>query len=134
MELTKISPSGEKHGRINVVANSVQENGFKHMKPETKTKAEKKKADEQRLIKARYMNHRGSHERLTKPYMRWAGEPIETWHFIPGETYDVWKGLVDEVNSNPGLAQRSEILDANGIPTKKDAGALKIHEFVPCSF
>lgn len=80
------------------------------------------------------MNHRGNHERLTKPYMRWAGEPIETWHFIPGEVYDVWKGLVDEVNTNPGLAQRSELLDASGMPTKKDAPPLKIHEFVPVAF
>lgn len=134
MDLMKETASGEKHGRINVVANSVQDNGFKHMKPEVKAKAEKKKADEQRLIKARYMNHRGQHERLTKPYMRWAGEPIETWHFIPGETYDVWKGLVDEVNSNPGLAKRSEVLDAKGNPTVKDGQSEKIHEFVPVSF
>lgn len=134
MDLTKVSSTGERHGRINVVANSVPDNGFKHMKPEVKVKAEKKKADEQRLIQARYMNHRGNHERLTKPYMRWAGEPIETWHFIPGEVYDVWKGLVDEVNTNPGLAQRSELLDASGMPTKKDAPPLKIHEFVPVAF
>ena len=134
MDLEKVSSSGEKHGRINVVANSVPDNDFKHMKPETKAKAEKKKADEQRLFKARYMNHRGNHERLTRPYMRWAGEPIETWHFIPGEVYDVWKGLVDEVNGNPGLVQRSDLCDANGVPMPKDKGAFKIHEFVPCSF
>lgn len=44
MDLTKVSSTGERHGRINVVANSVPDNGFKHMKPEVKVKAEKKKS------------------------------------------------------------------------------------------
>ncbi len=129
-----ISDSGEKHGLINSVANSVQDNGFKYMSPETKAKAEKLKKSDNTKVKARYINHRGTHERLTKPYCRWAGDPIQTWNFIPGQTYELPKGLVDEVNNNPGLAKRSDIVDAKGMPTKVDGKAEKLHEFVPISF
>lgn len=134
MSLKLVTASGEEHGLINSVGNSVHDNSFKHMKPETKVKAEKLRDEEHRLVKARYINHRGNHERLTKPYCRWAGDPIETWHFIPGQTYEVPLGLVNEVNNSPGLAQRSEILDTNGNPTVRDASALKLHEFVPLNF
>lgn len=130
----KVSASGEKHGLINVVANSVPDDGFAKMKPEAKAKAEKLKKEEHRIVKARYINHKGPNERLTKPYMRWAGDPIETWHFIPDEVYELPLGLVNEVNGNPGLAKRSELLDANGIPTKKEGKSEKIHEFVPVGF
>lgn len=133
MNLKQVTPNGEEHGLINEVANSVDDNGFKHMKPEVKAKAEKLRKEESRIVKARYINHRGNHERLTKPYCHWAGDPIQTWHFIPGYTYDVPKGLVDEVNSKR-LAQRSEILDSKGMPTVKDGPGLQIHEFVPVGF
>ncbi len=129
-----VSSTGERHGLINQVGNSVADNGFKHMDPVTKTKAEKLRKEESKLVSARYMNHRGSHERLTKPYCRWAGDPIQTWHFIPGETYELPYGLVKEVNDNPGLPKRSDILDAKGVPTLKDQKAEKIHEFVATSF
>lgn len=132
MHQTLVSKTGEKHGLINTVANSVPDNGFAHMKPEMKTKCEKMRKDDARIVKARYMNHRGQNERLTKPYMRWAGDPIETWHFIPGEEYELPKGLVDEVNDpRKKLAQRSEVLDASGKPTLKDGPGERIHEFVP---
>lgn len=133
MDLEKVSQTGEKHGLINSVANSVHDNGFKHMKPETKAKAEKLREEEKQMVKARYINHRGNHERLTKPYCRWAGDPIQTWHFIPGETYEVPRGLVNEVNA-ARLAQRSDLLDSKGMPTKKDGPGVQIHEFVPISF
>lgn len=130
-----MTANGERHGLINVVANSVQDNGFKHMTPENKKKAEAKKKDEETIVKARYHNHRGQHERLTKPYSHWAGVPIETWHFIPGEVYHIPKGLVDEVNDpKKRLAQRSEVLDAHGVPTKKDGPGECIHEFFPAGF
>lgn len=133
MNLEKVTPSGEKHGLINAVANSSQDNGFKYMDAETKAKAEKLKKEDHRMVKAKYMNHRGRNERLTKPYCRWAGDLIQTWHFIPDEIYDVPKGLVDEVNA-ARLAERSEILDKKGVPSKKDGPGLQIHEFVPVGF
>ena len=138
MELQKsglmTTANGEIHGLINVVSNSVHDDGFKHMKPETKKKAEALKKDEQRIVSARYLNSRGSHERLERPYMRWAGERIEMWKLIPGEVYNLPYGFVKEINESKGLAKRSEILDSNGIPTKKDGQNEKIHQLVPVSF
>src|SRR5574341_1517556 len=102
-----VTESGEQHGLINTVANSVQDNGFKHMDAKTKTKAEKLRAEEKRIVKARYLNHRGNHERLTKPYCRWAGDPIQTYHLIPGHTYDLPMGFINEVNDpNKWLPKR----------------------------
>lgn len=130
-----VTESGEQHGLINTVANSVKDDGFKHMDPETKGKAEKLKKEEHKKVKARYLNHRGTHERLTKPYCRWAGDPIQTWHFIPGQVYEVPLGLINEVNDpKKCLPKRSEILDAKGNPTTREGVPERIHEFVPISF
>lgn len=129
-----LTETGEKHGLINTVANSCKDDGFKYMEPEWKSKAEKMKKEDNKKVKARYLNHRGNHERLTKPYCKWAGDPIQTWHFIPGFVYEVPMGLVEEVNRSPGLASRSEKLDVNGKPALKDQSPEKLHEFVPVSF
>lgn len=126
--------NGEAHGLINTLANSVKDNGFQHFTPENKAKAEKLRKDEARLVKARYRNTRGSNERLTKPYCRWAGDPIKIYHLIPGEEYELPYGFVKEVNDNPGLPKRSEILDASGQPSVKDGTPEKLHELVPVGF
>lgn len=129
-----VASNGERHGLINTVGNSVPDSGFKHMNPTMKAKAEKLKKEESKVVKAKYLNYRGTHERLSKPYCRWEGDPIQMWHFIPNETYEVPMGLVNEVNSSPGLARRSEILDAHGRPTMKEGKAEKLHEFVAIGF
>jgi len=134
MTVMKVTARGEQHGLINTVGNSCPNTNFKHMDGPTKEKAIALRKEESRIVKARYQNSRGMHERLTKPYMRWEGDPIQMWHCIPGEVYDVPMGLVNEVNNNPGLPRRSEILDANGIPAKMDGQTEKLHSFVPISF
>lgn len=131
----KVTAWGEKHGLINVIASSVEDNGFKHFKPEMKAKAEKKRKEENEIVKAKYLNSRGQNERLSKPYCRWAGDPIQFWHFIPGEEYEVPRGLIDEVNSpHARLPKRSQICDANGVPTQVDGASEIIHQFVPVAF
>lgn len=130
-----VTPSGERHGLINRVANSVPDNGFAHFKGEWKKKAEDLKKKESKMVKARYINHRGEHERLTKPYCRWAGDPIDTYHLIPGFEYELPLGFVEEVNDkNKIMPKRSEILDANGRPTPKDGPGERLHELVPVGF
>lgn len=129
----RVTASGEEHGLIKTLANSVPAHNFEKFSAEMKTKLEKQKKHENSVVKARYINHRGMHERLTKPYMRWAGDPIQMWHLIPGEVYDLPMGFVEEVNAAK-LAKRSEVLDANGMPTKKEGQAITIHELVPISF
>jgi len=136
MQYKKYTTSnGEEHGCINVLANSCEDNEFKHMKGANKEKAKKLKEEEQRIVKARYINKRGKNERLEKPYMRWAGEPITMWRLIPGYEYELPYGFIKEINEEcMGLVQRSELLDENGIPLPKDGPAERIHELVPVSF
>lgn len=125
--------NGEQHGLINTLANSVKDDGLKHMSPETRTKAEKLRKEESKTVKARYINHRGSHERLTKPYMRWAGDPIKIYHLIPGEIYDLPYGFIKEINENDGLNRRSKE-DGPKDGTGRIEGKDRLHELVPCSF
>lgn len=130
-----VTKNGLEHGCINTLASSVEDTDFKHMKPEIKTKALAQKKDEQRLVKARYLNSKGGSERCEKPYMRWAGEPITIWRFLHDHEYEVPYGMIKEINDEAlGLAQRSEILDVKGVPLPKDGKAMKEHQFVPIGF
>jgi len=97
-QLTLSTAGGELHGLINTLTNSVPFDEFKNMKPEHKKELEKQKKEDSRLVKAEYMNSRGRHERLTKPYCKYSGDPIQIWHFIPGKVYEVRMGRVKEVN------------------------------------
>ena len=97
-----------------------------------KAKCEKLRKEEARIVKARYINHRGLHERLSKPYLRWAGDKILMYHLIPGYVYDLPMGFINEVNSS-GLKKRSNV-DGDATPINKEAGVEKIHELVPVSF
>lgn len=130
----RITQRGERHGLINVLTNSVKFDDFKNMDPMIKEKCKKEKEDDSKIVKARYINYYGDHERLTKPYCRWSGDQIQIWHLIPNEVYELPKGFVKEVNSSKGLLRRSEVVDANGVPTPKDGGFKKQHELVPISF
>lgn len=133
-QLIQVTANGEQHGLVNTLANSVPFDGFKHMDGATKTKAEALKKDEARMIKAQYLNSRGKHERLTKPYCRWAGDPIQMWHFIPGKIYDVPKGLVDEVNAQKIIIREGKCDENGDNPSKKDEIDEPLHRFVPCEF
>jgi hypothetical protein len=131
--------SGEQHGLINTLANSVPFDDFKSMKPEVKAKCEKAKKEDNRMVKARYINHRGRHERLSKPYCRWSGDPILQYHLIPGNTYDLPLGFINEVNA-VRIPKRSGLVSVdgdelnNGTPLDKDTAGEAVHELVPTSF
>lgn len=134
--------SGEVHGLINTLTNSVPFDDFKNMKPEHKKELERKKKEDNRLVKAEYMNSRGRHERLTKPYCRYAGDPIQIWHFIPGKVYEVPFGLVEEVNDkNKVTPKRSGLLEVDGKEVNRDGSPLTsdqdgdwLHKFVANGF
>ena len=134
MKLMQSTANGEAHGLINTLANSCKDDGFKHMSPETKAKAEKLRKEETRIIKARYMNSRGRNERLTKPYCRWAGDPIQIWHFIPGKEYDVPLGLVNEVNAQKIIIREGKCDENGENPLGKDEVDEPLHQFVPVGF
>ncbi len=131
-QLIKATATGEEHGLINQVGNSVPFDDFKNFSPEAKAKAEKLKKEESKIVKARYINHKGTMNRLEKPYCRWSGDPIQFWKLIPGEVYDLPMGFINEVNAS-GLKIRSERVDAQG-ESKTDGGLEREHELVPLSF
>lgn len=140
--VTMATASGEEHGLINVLPNSVPFNDFKNYKPEHKAFLEKEKKNDARLVKAEYLNSKGNHERLTKSYCKYAGDPIQKWHFIPGKVYEVPLGLVNEINDkNKVMKKRSGLLSVDGSPLKKDESPLDkdeegdwIHKFTPVGF
>jgi hypothetical protein len=132
MLVKMVTTWGEEHGLIREMANSVRKKENKNMTPENKAECEKMKKEDNRMVKGRYQNHRGSDERLTKPYMRWAGDPIKVYHLIPGYEYELPMGFINEINSS-GLARRSKADGPNqgtGIIEGKD----RIHEIIPCGF
>lgn len=137
--IVSCTATGEQHGLINTLTNSVPFDDFKHMSPEVKAKVEKEKKEDARIVEVRYINTRGKHERLTKPYCRYAGDPIEQWHLIPGQIYKVPMGFVKEVNAIR-VPRRSGLvsLDGNdlnkGAPIDKDYEDEPLHQLVPASF
>jgi len=140
MQLVLATSSGELHGLVNTLTNSVENTDFKHMKPDVKAKLEKDKKEDARIVKCEYFNKKGRHERLTKPYCRYAGDPIQMWHFIPGHVYDVPYGLVKEVNEmkkpvRSGLTTLDgENVTKDGSPLDKDMMEDFDHRFIPVKF
>ena len=142
MQLTLATASGEIHGLINTLTNSVPFDDFKNMTPANKKKLEAEKKEDSRLVKAEYLNSRGRHERLTKPYCKYAGEPIQIWHFIPGKVYEVPLGLVNEVNDkNKIMKKRSGLVSVDEANVTKDGSPLSqdqegewVHKFVASGF
>jgi hypothetical protein len=134
--------SGELHGLINTLTNSVPFDEFKNMKPEHKKDLERQKKEDARMVKAKYMNSRGRHERLTKPYCKYSGDPIQIWHFIPETVYDVPMGLINEVNdTNKRMKKRSGLVSVDGENVQKSGAPLEddqqgewLHQFVPVAF
>ena len=141
-QLMMATASGELHGLINTLTNSVPFDEFKNFKPEHKKELERLKKDDSKVVKVEYMNSRGRHERLTKPYCRYSGDPIQVWHFIPGKTYEVPMGLVKEVNdSMKHIPKRSGLVSIDGEAIRKDEAPLDkdeagdwLHKMVPVSF
>ena len=142
MTVAMATASGELHGLINVLTNSVVFDDFKNFKPEHKKEMERRKKEDAKIVKAEYMNSRGRHERLTKPYCAGSGEPIQIWHLIPGKVYEVPRGLVDEINDkNKVLPKRSGLVSIDGNSLNKDDSPLDrdevgdwLHKMVPVSF
>jgi hypothetical protein len=140
--LLMATASGEQHGLINTLSNSVPFDDFKNMKPEHKKELERQKKEDARLVKVKYLNSRGRHERLTKPYCRYSGDPIQIWHFIPEKEYTVPVGLINEVNdSRKKMPKRSGLVSIDGNALKKDESPLDkdeegewLHLFVAAGF
>ena len=138
--VVQYAANGEAHGLVDVRTNSVENNDFKHMDPKTKAILEKEKKEDARLVDVEYINRKGRHERLTKPYMKYAGDPIQMWNFIPGHRYKVPMGLVKEVNEKKNVRRAGlmevdgEPIQKGGAPLEKDIDAEWEHKFIPVGF
>lgn len=140
MTVAMVTPAGELHGLINTLGNSVAFDDFKHMDPKTKAACEKEKKEDSKMVKAKYINARGKHERLQKPYCRWSGEPIRMYNLIPGYIYDLPLGMVKEVNGKKTI-KRSGLVSVDGQSLKSDQSPLDkdyeedgLHQLVPVDF
>lgn len=133
---------GEEHGLINTLTNSVPFDDFKNMTPANKEKLKKEKKEDDKIVKVEYINSRGKHERLTKPYCRYAGDPIQIYHLIPGKIYELPMGFVKEVNDPlKKIPKRSGLVSVNGesinadeSPLSRDQEGEQIHRLVPAGF
>lgn len=140
MQIVQYTASGEAHGLINTLTNSCENNDFKHMKPDVKSKLEKEKKEDSRLVKVEYVNRKGTHERLIKPYCRYAGDPILVYSLIPGKQYELPMGFVKEVNEKKNM-KRSGLLEVDGEKVNRDGSPLAEdkeadweHRLIPISF
>lgn len=140
MTLSMYTTTGEQHGIINTLTNSVPFDDFKHMTPENKEKFKKEKKEDSRLVKVKYINTKGRHERLTKPYCRWSGDSIIIYHLIPNYVYTVPMGFVKEVNEIE-MPKRSGLVSVDGSninndgsPIDKDQKGEQVHMLVPADF
>lgn len=111
--------SGEQHGLIKVIANSVPDGEFKRFKEKDREAMKKKKTEESKMVKAICINTKDVSRRLPLVYCQWEGDPLLHYQFIPDQEYDVPKGLVDQVNSKK-VNKRSGILGKNGQPMLVD--------------
>ncbi len=141
MQVAMVTTSGEAHGLINTLTNSVPFDDFKSMTPANKVKMQKEKKEDARIVKAEYLNSRGRHERLVKPYCKYAGEPILIYNLIPGRVYDLPIGLIKEVNDTnkilkkrSGLVPTDKDLDSTGAPLDKDEEGDWLHKLIPVGF
>lgn len=138
--ILQATAAGETHGLIGTLPNSVPFDDFKNMKPADAEKMRKQKKEDEKLVKARYINHQEKHlGRLEKPYCKYAGDPIQTYRLIHDHEYMLPLGFVNEVNDyrlpvREGLQSvDGKEISANGEPLKSDRFE-RVHELVPVSF
>lgn len=133
--IIQVTATGEQHGLINVLANSVPDTGFAHMKPEHKAEMEKRKKEDNKLVEARYINRETMATKLEKPYCKYPGDPIQMWKLLPGHSYKLPKGFIDEVNNPPfKRVTRAGRMSEDGSILGKDRLEQPIHELVPVHF
>lgn len=123
----QVTSWGEEHGLINTLTNSCEFDDFAKFKPEHKAEMQRLKKEDAKLVKVEYVHKGGKHERLTKPYCRYAGDPILIFHLIPGKVYELPLGFVKEVNEKKSV-KRSGLLSLDGEKVTKDGSPLERDE------
>lgn len=131
-QVLQATASGEQHGLINTLSNNVPFDDFKHFSPEHKAQLQKEKKEDARIVKVEYLNSKGRHERLTKPYCKYSGDPINIYHLIPGRVYELPFGFVKEVNdAQDKRMTRAGLMEVDGKEVKRDGSPLDQDEKAP---
>jgi hypothetical protein len=128
--MSLLTASGEEHGLINQLPNSVKTENLEHMTPELRADVQKKIKDACKIVRARYINRRNPDARFTKPYCAGGGKPIQIWKLISDHVYDLPKGFIEELNAEKGVVTRGERIE-EGKMVMKDV-MRREHELVPC--
>lgn len=134
-----VTKTGEMHGLIEQLPNSVPFDDFKNVEPEKKEKLKKELANRKKIVRGRYINRQGKNERLEKAFCAGSGEPIQMWKLIPDCTYELPLGFIEEVNAS-GIPVRADLVSVDGVSINKDDSPLakdyldRVHEIVPVGF
>lgn len=140
LTVSLVTKSGELHGLIQTLPNSVPYDEFKKCeKAEERTKLKKELENRKKTVRGRYINRQNSNERLEKAFCAGSGEPLQLWKLIPDYTYDLPLGFVEEVNAS-GVPVRADLVSVDGSDINRDGSPLakdrmeRIHEIVPVGF
>lgn len=111
--------SGEEHGLVKVLANSVPFNEYKRFKEKDRPSMEKLHKDQSKMVKVMYINKKSNTERKEMVYNLWDGDPLLGYKFIPDHEYDVPLGLIHMVNKKK-KQKRTGLVDKNNKALMQD--------------
>lgn len=124
--------NGIEHGLVGRLVNQVpRKKRFVNVEPKKKEELELKIKADSEIVKVRYINWKNQVSgKLYKDWTAGSGEPLYLFNFLHGYTYQIPRGLVNQVNDPKRLPPNREgKLGENG-PLAKDSGINRIHEFV----
>ncbi len=121
--------SGEEHGLMKVVSNSVVDSEGKRFKEKDREAMKKQRAEDSKMVRVTYINTKGSKFPFEIPYCMWDGDPILSYKFLADQDYDIPKGLMDLVNKKR-IQKRSGLLDKSGKELMQDTQEPYEHRFV----
>ena len=137
--LIRVTHTGEMHGMIQQLPNAVPYDEFKNAAPEIKEKLKKKKKDDEKLVKVRYINHEEQERgRFEQPYVA-PGQPIQIWRLIHDQEYLMPLGFVKQINDlrKPIRSDLQNVdgkdVNSDGTPISRDS-VKRTHELVAVGF
>lgn len=127
----RMTKRGEYHGLIETIANANNTNTYEKLPPKMSKDMISKMKDDLLMIDVYYMNMEDQDNG------KWEGwyadhpvEPMRSYRFLHGETYNVPKGLVNKVNAM-GAPVRSGLIGTDGNPLPLDGKMKKTHQLIP---
>lgn len=126
--------SGEEHGLLKVLANSVPFNEYKRFKEKDRPQMEKLHKEQSKMQKCMYINKKGKNERREMTYNLWDGDPLLAYKFIPDQEYDVPMGLINLVNKVKKQKRSGLVNPHTNQALMKDEMESGDDQFIPVGF